>query len=98
MRTLQFTPEAQQRLLAIYSYTQRHFGAKQAERYLRLLYAQMEGLCELPNMGKRYQKYRLLHMADHYIVYRAEKQVIYILTVLHIAMDAPAQLTRLLEK
>lgn len=84
-------------LETIARYTVKQFGSEQAKQYgaeLELGFAQ---LAEFPLMGKSAENLhpglRRFELRLHAVFYLPRKSDIYIVRVLHVAMDASAQLT-----
>lgn len=81
------TVAARSDLLAIADYTAERWGAHQAERYLRLLDAQLSALTNRPTPGKRCDDVLAgLHRVAagrHVIFFRVTKTAITVVRVLH---------------
>ena len=87
---LKLREDASRDLDEIYDYSLAAHGSDQAERYLRGLWAAMDGLCIYPYswpVSDLRPGLRSLSVAMHCIFYRIEGDAIVIVRVLHKAMD-----------
>lgn len=91
-----FVRDAQRDLKAIWRYTFRTWGERQAEKYTGGIKSCCETLAAhpargklLPGIGESIRSYRYEH---HYIFYLEQEQEIVILAILHERMDLVRQL------
>jgi toxin ParE1/3/4 len=85
---LYFSAKAKKDIQSISRYTFQKYGRKQAEKYYALLAETFDRLLENPELyGHRRtdipEKYKACRAGEHSIIYRIEKNKIYIVTVLH---------------
>ena len=76
----------------IWLYTFEHWSLEHADRYINLLFAEIEYLADNPNSGKDFnnirKNYRCSKVKSHLIFYRPGKQSeIEIIRILHQRMD-----------
>ena len=85
------TPDAEQDLRGIWSYTFENYGRLKANNYLAQMEARFLQLCELPELGiarnEIRDNYRSLLQKQHVIFYRQHNEAIEIVRVLHARMD-----------
>lgn len=82
----------------IWLYTVEHWSVEQADRYINLIFDEIEYLTEHPTSGKDYshirEQYRCSKVKSHLIFYRTDKNGIDIdiIRVLHQRMDLESRL------
>ena len=85
------SPRAQVDLEEIWGYTERRWGAEQAETYIRLLQDAIEAVAEDPRKGRACDDiragYRKYPAAAHVLFYRLANQGIDVVRILHGRMD-----------
>ncbi|MGB1256787.1 MAG: type II toxin-antitoxin system RelE/ParE family toxin [Thiolinea sp.] len=85
------TPEAEQDLRDIWSYTRTTWGLKQANNYLEQLKTCFMRLCEHPELGRSRDEvregYRSIPQKQHVVFYRYHEQQIEVVRVLHRRME-----------
>lgn len=83
-------------LTEIYVYTFKKFGESQADRYLLQLHGCMQPVAHEPGAGRSVQglagDYRRYSCGSHAIFYQSAPYDIFIVRVLHLAMDFPRHL------
>lgn len=83
-------PKARADLKHIWRYGVGQWGASQADRYLRDLEREIQGLAHFPEQGVSYEHvragYRALHVKRHLVFYRQQRRRLDIVRVLHEAM------------
>ena len=76
---------------SIWLFTAESWSVEQADRYYNLIFEEIEYLAENPLSGKDFShiraKYRYSKIKSHLIFYRANKDSIEIIRVLHYRMD-----------
>jgi toxin ParE1/3/4 len=85
------SPLAQSGLYNIWDYTQSHWGADQAETYIRQLWQQIKTIAAQPRRGRacpevraEYYKYQ---SGSHFLFYRITSDGIDVVRILHERMD-----------
>jgi len=95
------SPQAIQDYAQNHDYTSHAWGWPQAENYSDMLDAAIEKAAAEPNAGKRIAGFPLYRAQfvkwskaknGHYIIYRPTENGIYVLRILHSAMDIPKHL------
>jgi toxin ParE1/3/4 len=85
------SPRAQGDLSDIWDYTAEHWGAEQANAYLRVLQRAIEVVAHDPRRGRPYDEVRegyRAHLAgSHMLIYRVLENGIVVVRVLHSRMD-----------
>lgn len=85
------TQAARQDLDSIWSYSARSWSVQQANAYIRDIQDAVARLSLFPKSGRLFSKsypgVRILHSADHLIVYRLDDSRIEIVRILHGHMD-----------
>jgi toxin ParE1/3/4 len=93
--------EARQMLADIYHYSMQRWGEKKAATYLHELLDTFSTLAQNPRIGYVHPdfpaQYRLQPVASHVVVYRFSKDTLFIVAVLHAAMDMEARIATLTE-
>ena len=88
-------------LKEIYGYSRDQWGAEQAKKYTKELYAKFAVLAKNPNLGHQHPEvpgpYRIYTVGSHLIVYKLEPKILRILTILHQSMDIDVQMATLLK-
>lgn len=96
MLELFIQPKAQADLKQIWRYSHEQWGTAQADRYLRELEREIQGLLDAPDLGVSYEHiragYRALHVKRHLVFYRHQGQRLEIVRVLHEAMNVEKHL------
>ncbi|WP_120497107.1 type II toxin-antitoxin system RelE/ParE family toxin [Kiloniella sp. EL199] len=86
-----FTPLAKRDLSDIWNYTNNQWGAKQADNYVRELYAAIERHREEPFLAKDISDvrsgYRKFLSGSHVTFFQQDKRVINVIRILHKSMD-----------
>jgi len=89
-------PRAREDLKAIWRYTLRQWGERQANLYLQQLDHGIRSLADFPDLGVPCDhiraEYRKLHVNRHLIFYRRDGSHVEIVRVLHQAMDIESHL------
>ena len=89
-------PRAREDLKAIWRYTLRQWGERQADLYLQQLDHGIRNLADFPELGVPCDQiragYRKLHVNRHLIFYRRDGSRVEIVRVLHQAMDIESHL------
>jgi toxin ParE1/3/4 len=89
-------PQAREDLLAIWLYTFEHWGVEQADYYLGEIEAAIRRLAKNPSVSVDCSDilsgYRRLGVGRHHIYFRCDGDVIDIIRILHVRMDALPQL------
>lgn len=90
-RTYLIRPKAERDLKDIGRYTRRTWGGEQARKYLRAIHEKIQSVAENPNLGVVRDEvaagYRSTRVGQHHIFYRAERDTIVVVRVLHQSMD-----------
>ena len=85
------SPRAQADLEEIWDYTAAHWGAKQAELYLRQLHTSLEAIAQDPQLGRRCDDiragYRKPPAGSHILFYRLTTAGVDVVRILHRRMD-----------
>lgn len=93
-----YSPEAREDLALNYEFTAHNWGLDQAERYALFLTDAAVEIASQPLKGKKLAEYEGIFVTlvrwknaryGHNIVYRATESGIYVLRILHSAMDLP---------
>lgn len=89
--------QAIQDLESIWRYTKKNWSEHQADRYYRLLIAEIEYLAEHPNSGKSYEHvrtdYRASKVKSHLVFYRKlGDDPLEVVRILHQRMDLKTRL------
>ena len=83
-------------LTEIYTYTFEKFGERQADRYLLKLHDCLQHLAQEPGAGRPVREvagdYRRFDCGSHGIFYQDAPYGIFVVRVLHLAMDLPRHL------
>jgi toxin ParE1/3/4 len=91
MPEIRIRPRAREDLKAIWRYTLRQWGERQADLYLQQLDHGIRSLADFPDLGVPSDHtragYRKLHVNRHLIFYRPDDSRVEIVRVLHQAMD-----------
>lgn len=91
-----FSEEARNDLDRIWLYTFENWSAEQADRYVNLIFDEIEYLCQKPTSGIDYGEirtgYRRSKVKSHFIFYRIMSDRIEIIRVLHEVMDIESHL------
>jgi toxin ParE1/3/4 len=89
-------PRAREDLKAIWRYSLRQWGERQADSYLEQLDRGVRSLADFPELGVPCDQiragYRKLHVHRHLIFYRRDDRRIEIVRVLHEATDVESHL------
>jgi len=93
----QLSKKAELDLINIWEYTFHKWSKKQADRYLGLLFNEMDYISKNPKTGKDQQEiregYRYTQMKSHLIFYReTDTKIIEIVRILHQRMDTDSHL------
>lgn len=87
---------AEQDIESIWKYTFENWSIDQADKYYNLIIEEIERICDQPEIGRSIenikQKHRIRRMLSHMIVYKIEKEVVWIDRVLHKRMDIKGSL------
>lgn len=83
---------------SIYTFTAEEFGEKQADEYADKLRAGIVSLMQLPRMGRVYRTARgedfcRLRSRSHWIFYKILNEQIFVVRILHVAMNIDDHLT-----
>lgn len=85
------SPRAQVDIEEIWGYTVKHWGVPQAERYTRLIQAEIEEIASDPSRGRSCEEiragYRKVQVGSHMLFYRITDRAIHIVRILHERMD-----------
>jgi toxin ParE1/3/4 len=85
------SPRAQSDIEEIWDYTAAHWGADQAERYLRQIKAEIEAVASDPRRGRACDElragYRKHPAGSHLLFYRTTPNGVDIVRILHRRMD-----------
>jgi len=80
-------PEALADLEEVWLYTAREWGIDQADRYVASVIARIEAIAERPNSGSPISEtlmgYRKVRSGHHLAIYRATKDEVIVVRVLH---------------
>lgn len=91
------SPEAQNSLKEIRSYSLKNFGAKRTKRYLQDIRNRMRDLAKDPNRGKMRDDlkagYRSDFVGSHTIYYRTQDHHVDIIDILHQSMEPSRHFT-----
>ena len=91
MRGFKLTPDAKASLMQIAQYTERTWGKKQRNTYLKMLDDAFHTLAETPSLGKIrpeiYHAIRSLHVGKHVVFYMLKENDIVIVHILHERME-----------
>ena len=89
-------PRAREDLKAIWRYTLRQWGERQADLYLQQLDHGIRSLADFPELGVPCDQiragYRKLHVNRHLVFYRRDDSRVEIVRVLHQAMNIESHL------
>jgi toxin ParE1/3/4 len=97
-----YSPEAREDLALNYEFTAHNWGLDQAERYAVFLTDAAMEIATQPQIGKKLTDYDGIFVTlvrwknaryGHNIVYRQTESGIYVLRILHSAMDIPLHVT-----
>ncbi len=100
-KRIEYSPLAADDFSAIHDYTAHHWGWDQAERYADFLEESVQVTALEPSYGRRIEGHPEARAAfvkwkgaryGHNIIYRETAQGIYVLRILHSAMDMPGRL------
>ena len=93
--------ETRQMLADIYHYSEKNWGAKKAALYLNELLDAFHMLAKNPQLGYSHPdfhtRYRLHPVARHRVIYRFNKDILFIVAVLHESMDIDKRIATLTE-
>ncbi|MCU9969334.1 type II toxin-antitoxin system RelE/ParE family toxin [Mobiluncus mulieris] len=93
MSGYQLLPAAVRDVESIWDYTERNWGVKQAEAYLRQIQHAIESVAEHPDFGKRRADiapvYYSIAVGSHVVFFRIEDGIV-VVRVLHQRMDPRA--------
>jgi toxin ParE1/3/4 len=99
VRKILQSKEARLALAEIFLYTLEHWGNEQAESYLQRILNAFSKLATNPAMGQLHgdypDRFRVLVIGSHTIIYFYSKETLYIAAVLHSSMDIATRLKRL---
>ena len=91
MSQFKLTPDAKASLMQIAQYTERTWGKKQRNTYLKILDDAFHTLAETPSLGKIrpeiYHAIRSLHVGKHVVFYIPKENHIVIVHILHERME-----------
>jgi toxin ParE1/3/4 len=75
----------------IWYYTFENWSIEQANQYYQKLFFSINTICENPKIGKSIEhikkQHRILQIQSHLIIYKIEKDMIWIDRILHKSMD-----------
>jgi len=75
----------------IWTYTAEQWSKAQANNYYKTIFKEIEQICINPQIGKSIHQVKVNHrlhlVKTHVIIYKTEKEVVYIDRVLHQRMD-----------
>lgn len=96
MAEYRLTPAAERDLEAIWAYTQKQWGAEQANRYIDILTEAFAELAQFPKIAPACDHirlgYRSRNIERHMLYFRITTYGIAIVRILHDRMDAPRHL------
>lgn len=88
--------EANNDLEKIWLYTYENWSIEQADRYINLIFNEIEYIALNPENGENYshvrKKYYKTRVKSHFIFYKSKKQEIEIIRILHQRMDIESRL------
>ncbi|MFT4164860.1 MAG: type II toxin-antitoxin system RelE/ParE family toxin [Microlunatus sp.] len=91
MRNYRLSPKAQRDLASIWDYTEEHWGADQAETYVREIGAAVERIADDPRRGHRCDDvrkgYRQYGIGSHVLFYLESDDAVDVIRILHQRMD-----------
>lgn len=92
------TRRAETDFYAIYMFTAREFGERQADRYADKLQRVMTNLLRHPEMGSVYrtangQDFHRLRCESHWVFYQKSEDGVLVVRILHVAMNLEDHLT-----
>ena len=75
----------------IWEYTSIHWSKSQANKYYKLIFKEIDNICENPELGKSIaevkNEHRILLIKSHFVVYKLQHYKILIDRVLHQRVD-----------
>ena len=96
MAEYRLTPAAERDLEAIWAYTQKQWGAEQANRYIDILTEAFAELAQFPKTAPACDHirpgYRCRNVERHMLYFRITTYGIAVVRILHDRMDAPRHL------
>ena len=88
--------EANNDLEKIWLFTHENWSTQQADRYINLIFNEIEHIALNPETGKDYshvrKKYFKVRVKSHFIFYKPKKREIEIIRILHQRMDIESRL------
>lgn len=101
MLKISYSPEAENALREVFFYTADNWGVPQARKYQQDFSEAFEIIAKTPNIGKNHQQisleYRIFPVNKHLIIYRIAESELFIVAIIHMAMDVEERLQKLLE-
>lgn len=89
--------EATNDLKSIWLYTFEFWSQSQADRYLNLIFDEIESITQNPKIGKDFSQIRKgyfrVRVKSHFIFYRIYEQEIEVIRILHQSMDIETHLS-----
>jgi toxin ParE1/3/4 len=80
----------------IWYFTMEHWSKQQANKYYKEIFEVIEELCSNPEIGKSIDEIKVGHMRinvkSHMIIYKINREIIYIDRILHQKMDLEKQI------
>jgi len=81
---------------SIWEYTTENWSNKQAEKYYKDVFSAIEHICQNPDIGKSITEIKEHHrrklVGSHMIIYKCQKETIFIDRILHQRMDLESNL------
>lgn len=92
------SPNAQESLRDIKTYSHQHFGKEQTISYLKLIEKKMQMIAKSPDIGRKREEIKNGYLSflagSHVIFYRKSKKHVDIIDILHQSMDPYRHLER----
>ena len=94
VRRLELSAAARADLFEIWRYTKERWSREQANQYLALIDRGLDALARgtASAVRQRTAPYSSLTVASHHLYFRADKQTIWVVRILHARMDPPRHL------
>ncbi len=94
---IQLSERAQKDFKAIQRYTLTHYGEKQVLKYSKIMKTGLENIAKNPALCGHYRPdipkhYKSYQIGEHSLIYRVDKDQIFIVAILHGSMDFRSQL------
>jgi toxin ParE1/3/4 len=90
-KTFSLSKEAEIDLTEIWMYSNETWSSQQADRYINLIFDEIDNICRYSNSGKSKatirEGYRAAKVKSHIIFYRIVDEIIEVIRILHERMD-----------